>query len=128
MNSFEELDVWKKGRDLRMFVFHLSKNVSPRGRYGLSSQIKISSRSITNNIAEGLGRFHFQENIQFCRQARGSLTETLDHIIIAYDEQIVSENVLMEFRILYESCLKLLNGYIAYLVKAKANRGKPNNQ
>ena len=115
----------KRSEDVCLSSF---KNVFPRGRYGLSSQIKISSWSITNNIAEGLVRFHFQENIQFCRQARGSLTETLDHIIIAYDEQIVSENVLMEFRILYESCLKLLNGYIAYLVKAKANRGKPNNQ
>ena len=121
MNSFEELEVWKKGRELRLFVFSIAKTFPAEERYGLTSQIKRSSRSITNNIAEGFGRFHFQENIQFCRQARGSLTETLDHMIIAYDEQIVSESTLMEFRALYESCMKLLNGYIAYLVKAKRN-------
>lgn len=122
MNSFEELEVWKKGRELRVFVFHLSKTFPQEEKYGLTSQIKRSSRSITNNIAEGFGRFHFQENIQFCRQARGSLTETLDHMLIAYDEQIVSEDILTEFRVLYENCLKLLNGYISYLVKAKENR------
>lgn len=119
MNSFEELEVWKKARELRLFVFSVAKNFPQAERYGLTSQIKRSSRSIANNIAEGFGRFHFQENIQFCRQARGSLTETLDHMIIAYDEQIVSESVLAEFRTLYGSCMKLLNGYIAYLVKAK---------
>lgn len=119
MNSFEELEVWKKGRELRQFVFIIAKSFPQEERYGLTSQIKRSSRSITNNIAEGFGRFHFQENVQFCRQARGSLTETLDHMIIAYDEQLISETVLAEFRSLYESCMKLLNGYIAYLVKAK---------
>ena len=121
MKSFEELEVWKKGRELRMFVFRVSKTFPVEEKYKLTSQIKRSSRSVTNNIAEGFGRFHFQENIQFCRQARGSLTETLDHMIIAYDEDIISENELEEFRMLYERCLKLLNGYIAYLIKAKLN-------
>src|SRR5690554_4565117 len=120
MKSFEGLEVWKKGRELRMFVFRVSKTFPVEEKYKLASQIKRSSRSVTNNIAEGFGRFHFQENIQFCRQARGSLTETLDHMIIAYDENIISENELEEFRMLYESCLKLSNGYIAYLIKAKA--------
>ena len=49
-------------------------------------QLIRATRSITANIAEGHGRYHFQENIQFCRQARGSLTETLDHLICAQDE------------------------------------------
>jgi four helix bundle protein len=109
----------EKSKGTEAFRLSVAKNFPQAERYGLTSQIKRSSRSITNNIAEGFGRFHFQENIQFCRQARGSLTETLDHMIIAYDEQIVSESVLAEFRTLYGSCMKLLNGYIAYLVKAK---------
>ncbi|MEX2591566.1 MAG: four helix bundle protein [Anditalea sp.] len=94
----------------------------------MTSQAKRSSRSITNNIAEGFGRFHFQENIQFCRQARGSLTETLDHMIIAHDEQMISNEELETFRVLYDSCLKLLNGYIDYLTRAKeqSNFQKPN--
>ncbi|TWI98077.1 four helix bundle protein [Mucilaginibacter frigoritolerans] len=47
--------------------------------------------------------------------ARGSLSETLDHLIIALDEKIIDEDVLLSFQTEYESCLKLLNGYIQYL-------------
>ncbi len=119
MNSFEELEVWRKGRELRLFVFELTRNFPKEEKYGLVSQVKRSSRSVTNNIAEGFGRFHFQENIQFCRQARGSLTETLDHMIIALDENIISDEELSSFREIYRDCLKLLNGYIAYLSRAK---------
>jgi len=50
-----------------------------------------ASRSVNHNIAEGYGRFPFQENIQFCRIARGSLFETLDHGIIALDEGYISK-------------------------------------
>ena len=119
MTSFEDLEVWKKARELRVFVFQITKNFPVEEKFGLTSQIRRSSRSVTNNIAEGFGRYHFQENIQFCRQARGSLAETLDHIIIAGDENFISNAQLKQFRVLYNSCLKLLNGYIAYLKKAK---------
>lgn len=55
--------------------------------FHLKAQILNSSISVTANIAEGFGRFHYQENIQFCRLSRGSLTETFEHIITAYDEK-----------------------------------------
>ena len=119
MKSFEELEVWKKGRELRLFVFQIVQKFPVDEKFKLTSQIQRSSRSITNNIAEGFGRFHFQENIQFCRQARGSLTETLDLMIIAYDEKIIAKEELETFRVLYENNLKLLNGYISYLKRAK---------
>ena len=51
--------------------------------------------------------------------ARGSLSETLDHLLIAIDEQIITEDTLSTFQIEYESCLKLLNGYIQYLKSKK---------
>jgi four helix bundle protein len=51
--------------------------------------------------------------------ARGSLTETLDHLIIALDEQIITEDELKVFQTDYESCLKLINGYIQYLISKK---------
>jgi four helix bundle protein len=54
-------------------------------------QIFDSCRSITANIAEGFGRFHHQENIQFSRQSRGSLGETLEHMITGYDEKYIFE-------------------------------------
>lgn len=78
---------------------------------------------MTANIAEGYGRFHFQENIQFCRQARGSLYETHDHLITACDEGYMTKEVLSEFEVKIDEVLKVLNGYINYLKKAK----NPNN-
>lgn len=88
-------------------------------KYRLADQIIRSSRSIGNNIAEGHGRFHYQDNIRFCVLARGSLSETLDHLIIALDEKIIDENTFKSFEAEYDNCLKLLNGYIHYLRKKK---------
>jgi four helix bundle protein len=122
MESFEQLEVWKKAREIRIFVMKVILKLPKEEKYGLYMQSKRSSRSISNNIAEGFGRFHFQVNIQFCRVARGSLTETLDHMIIALDEGYISEEDLNNFRQLYGSCLKLINGYIAYLNKAKTGQ------
>jgi len=64
----------------------LVKDAFPKQeQYLLSAQTLDAVRSVTANIAEGFGRFHDQENIQFCRQSRGSLTETLEHFITAFD-------------------------------------------
>ncbi|MFO7674280.1 MAG: four helix bundle protein [Lutibacter sp.] len=74
IHSFEELECWKAGREIKIFV---SKNILEKlpkdEQYDLTSQLRRSSRSISDNIAEGFGRYHFQENIQYCRVGRGSL-------------------------------------------------------
>lgn len=119
IRTFEDLEVWKKGREVRLFVQAAVKKFPADEKFALILQIRKSSRSITNNIAEGYGRFFYQENIQFCRISRGSLTETLDHLIIAFDEKYINQAELNEFRVLHDDCLKLLNGYIGYLQKAK---------
>ena len=90
-----------------------------RVEWGLTSQIRRSSRSIGNKIAQGFGRYHYQENIQFYRIARGSLNETLDHGIVVFDEGYISEEKLMDLRKLHDKTLKILNGYIAYLKRSK---------
>ncbi|RAQ38759.1 four helix bundle protein [Arthrospira sp. O9.13F] len=115
MESFEELDCWKRARSFRMLISDTVKFWPSEERYELTKQIKRSTRSVTANIAEGFGRHHHQENIQFCRQARGSLTESLDHLITAQDEGFISDSDMAIFREEYGHCLRLLNGYIAYL-------------
>ncbi|MEQ9383910.1 MAG: four helix bundle protein [Imperialibacter sp.] len=119
LKSFEELECWKAGKELRVFVSKLAKRFPMDELYALTSQIKRSSRSVTNNIAEGYGRFHFQENIQFCRQGRGSLYETLDHLLIAKEEEYIDEPDLIAGRQLIEKTTTILNGYIKYLSEAK---------
>jgi four helix bundle protein len=120
MDTFEELEAWKSARELRKAISKMVKSFPNDERFRLVDQIIRSSRSVPANIAEGFGRFHFQENIQFCRQARGSLSETLEHLICALDEEYIDQRKYDTHRELIEHCWKVLNGYIAYLKKAAA--------
>src|ERR1700712_1455078 len=108
-------------RVIRRYISELVKSFPTEEKYRLTDQIIRSSRSIGNNLAEGHGRYHYQDNIRFCIMARGSLSETLDHLLIAYDESIISEESLNDFQTEYNSCLRLLNGYIQYLKKKKVD-------
>ena len=118
-SGFEELVVWQEARKFRQSIRLLMSAFPIDERYRLTDQLVRASRSISANIAEGYGRYHFQENIQFCRQARGSLTECLDHLICAYDELYITADQLQEQRTHYQHLIKLLNGYIAYLKERK---------
>lgn len=71
MYQLEELEAWKKARAFRIEISSMAKSLSESEKYRLKDQLIRASRSIAANIAEGHGRFHYQENIQFCRQARG---------------------------------------------------------
>lgn len=115
IQSFEDLDCYKEARILRIEVSKFVKTLPKFEEYRLKDQIVRSSRSITANIAEGYGRHHNKENLQFCRIARGSLTETLEHLITALDESYLTEEQLNWFRMQIETTHKLLNGYIKYL-------------
>ena len=117
--SFTDLNVWKEARSFQLFIFNLSKSFPPEEKYKLSDQIIRSSRSIAANIAEGHGRFHFQEQIQFCRQARGSLSQVLNHIYTAFDCNYISKEQVIEIENKADLLLKLVNGYIFYLKNQK---------
>ncbi len=116
--SFTELEVYKECRKLRVSIAKLTKAKFPTiETYKLTDQIIRSSRSVTANIAEGFGRYYFKENIQFCRISRGSLLETLEHLITALDEEYISNEEFEKYKIKIDLCGKLLNGYINFLKK-----------
>jgi four helix bundle protein len=119
MASFTELEVWKQARKIRMIISEFTKSFPPEEKFRLTDQLIRCTISIGNNIAEGHGRFHYQDNIRFCVIARGSLSETLDHMIVANDEKFISENVFISFQAEYDQCLKLLNGYIQFIKRKK---------
>ncbi len=120
LRSFEDLDVWKIARSLRHELYEISKRFPIDERYALVAQLRRAAISVTANIAEGFGRFHYQENIQFCRQARGSLFEVLDHLITANDEGYVDAADYQRIRSHIFRCIKVLNGYIASLKRLKS--------
>jgi len=79
-------------------------------RYRLTDQLIRASRSITNNIAEGYGRFHFKENIQFCRISRGSIYECIDHLYCCLDEKLINCDTFAELKKDCIRCLQIING------------------
>jgi four helix bundle protein len=121
LKTFEDLDCWKKASQLRRSLRGLVKKFPTEEKFKLVDQIIRASRSVTANIAEGYGRYHYKEFAQFCRQGRGSLYEMIDHLIVACDEGYISKEELNRLKQEIQECLAILNGFINYLLKAKSN-------
>ena len=117
--SFEDLECWRACTEVRRFITELLKKYPKEEKFALVDDMKRAARSITHNIAEGFGRFHFQENIQFCRISRGSLYELIDQLITSNDEGYITTEDYETGRSLIEKALPLLNGYIRYLSDQK---------
>lgn len=117
--SFEELECWKEAVNLRKRISVVIKNFPQEEKYRLNEQLIRASRSVTANIAEGFGRYHYKENAKFCRNSRGSLNEIIDHLIVAREEQYISDTELEELKTKTNKCILILNGYIKYLIKTK---------
>ena len=119
IKTFEALEAYKACRAFRMFIFkEVTSILLTIKEYNLADQIKRSSRSVTANIVEGYGRFHYLDNARFCTIARGSLYESLEHCITANDEQLLPPHHLESARSLFEQAIKPLNGFINYLFKS----------
>ena len=117
VRSFTELIAWQKARVVRKAISKLVRNWPVEEKFRLTDQIIRSSRGPCANIAEGYGRFHEKDNVRFCRMGRSSLHETQDHLSAAYDEGYISAAVLKEHWALVEEALRVVNGYIAYLLR-----------
>ena len=119
IKHFTDIEVWKLARKLRQEIYKITKSLPAEEKYDLGSQMRRASVSVTANLAEGFGRFHFQENIQFCRLSRGSLYEIQDHVITCYDEKFIPKQQFDCVYNLIEQTAKTLNGYIRWLRKQK---------
>ena len=121
-NDFTKLETWIRAHELMLEIYGFARELPESEKFGRVSQVTRSGSSVPANIAEGCGRYYFQENIAFCRKARGSLDETRNHIIAARDLHQAPRDKCEE---LLDRCLvvrKLLNGYIRYLNKSKPGK------
>lgn len=116
---FEDLEVYKVANEYRKKMYKLANSLPEMEKYNLASQIRSAEHSLTNNIAEGHGRYHYRENIQFLRQSRGSLEELIDDLNICIDEAYLSEDELDGLKKEGYELLKKINGYMAYLKKKR---------
>ncbi|MFA6176588.1 MAG: four helix bundle protein [Phycisphaerae bacterium] len=111
----EELPCYQMARVFRKNIAEFCRRLPREEEYRLKDQMLRAARSVTANVAEGFGRHHHQENIQFCRQARGSLVEMMDHLNVAVDEGFATKEAVSVLRGELEKSLESLNGYIAYI-------------
>ena len=84
MHNLKELTIWKKAIDLTVEVYNITRNFPNEEKFGLISQLRRASVSISSNIAEGAGRNSDKEFIHFIGIANGSAFEVQTQIIIAY--------------------------------------------
>jgi len=117
--SFEQLEIWRKARELKNEIFEEVKKIPADEKYRLADQLIKSSRSVNSQIAEGHRRRTFPDRIRFCVQARGSLSETLNPLLDAYDRSYIIEVRLNCYRGKISEIEKLLNGYISWLERQK---------
>ena len=116
--GFKDLNCYKQARELRIYISDMAKRFPSNEKFLLSPQIIDSSRSITRNIAEGYGRYTFNDTKHFFIIARGSVTETIEHLVTAFDEKYISVYELQRGELKCETVLKLINGYLSYLERS----------
>jgi four helix bundle protein len=106
-------------------VYVVIRQLPREEKYSLDGQMRRAALSITNNIAEGHGRWHFQENIQFCRITRGSITEILDDLNTCLDEAYADTTHLEALKLEAYELIRRVNGYIAYLRRTRQGDQEP---
>src|SRR6266849_6535189 len=89
--TFEDLEVYNAAREFRKAMYGVTRKLRNFEKFELAGQIRRAAVSLTNNIAEGHGRFHYLDQIKFMLQARGSLEELIDDLNICLDEQYLPE-------------------------------------
>lgn len=114
--DFTTLIAWQNARSVKLFFYKKVIPLLPNSeKYALVTQLQRAAVSITANISEGYGRFHYKESVQFYRIARGSLYELKDHLITCVDLNYIDQHVLQEGSELIEKAKISLNGFINYV-------------
>jgi len=122
MTSYKTLEAWKKSMQLVKEIYSVVKFYPEEKLYGLSVQTRRAAISVPSNIAEGLGRNHKKETVQFLHIARGSLYEVETLMSIAVMLNLMEETKFVEMSRVSDECIKILNGLISYFEKNKSGK------
>jgi four helix bundle protein len=124
--SFEKLAAWQKAHQLMLDIHKRLLPLLPKEeKYDLVDQLRRSSKSVPANIAEGAGRYYYMDNVRFCYNARGSLDETLNHLIAARDLGYCPMPLYQDLRGQIEELRCVLNGLISWSKAKKIGQSEP---
>jgi four helix bundle protein len=123
--TFENLDAYKVAREFRKAMYACARRLPDFEKFGLASQIRRAAVSLTNNIAEGHGRFHYLDQIKFMLQSRGSAQELIDDLNVADDERYLPSSEVTELKDKGWHAIRVINGYLRWLRQRKSEQADP---
>ena len=115
VSTFEDLEVYRVAREFRKAMYRVAKRLPEIEKFGLASQIRRAAVSLTNNIAEGHGRYHYLDQIKFTLHSRGSLEELIDDLNVCEDEQYLLGEEIASLKEDGWRVRQLIDGYVRYL-------------
>lgn len=124
VKSFEELKIWQMSREFCKDIFKITNYVSFSKDFRLKDQIRSSSGSIMDNIAEGFERDGNKEFIQFLSIAKGSCGETRSQLYRALDYSYITEKEFIDLKERTIQISQAINGFIKYLKQSELKGNK----
>jgi four helix bundle protein len=118
--TFEDLEAYQVAREFRKAMYAVSRSLPDFEKFELASQIRRAAISLTNNISEGHGRYHYPDQIKFLLQARGSLEELIDDLNVCFDEKYLPATEIETIKQQGWRTLNVINGYGRHLRQKKA--------
>jgi four helix bundle protein len=115
----DDFALYCQAREFRKSVYRQIRRLPYEEKYALDPQMRRAAISVSNNIAEGHGRWHWQENTRFCRISRGSIDEVLDDLNTCLDENYGDAVELNALKDQAYQLIARINSYIGYLQKCK---------
>src|ERR1051326_8284399 len=113
--TFEDLEIYQVARKFRKAMYGVNRRLPDFEKYELASQIRRAAVSLTNNMAEGHGRFHYPDQIRFFLHSRGSLEELVDDLNVRLDENYLSGEEIERLKEQARAVLIFVNGYLRHL-------------
>jgi four helix bundle protein len=124
--GLETLQIWQRSLAFAKLVCkEVLSQLPSQEKWALVDQLRRSVQSIPANIAEGYGRYYFQESVRFCYIARGSLEETFSHLALANKLEYLPDETYQRLNAEIQELRRMLNGYISFLKESKRGMGEP---
>ncbi|MGH8102780.1 MAG: four helix bundle protein [Chthoniobacterales bacterium] len=125
VSTFEDLEVYQVARQFRKAMYRVANRLPDIEKFGLANQVRRAAVSLTNNIAEGHGRYHYLDQIRFTLQSRGSLQELIDDLNVCEDEQYMPNEKVAALKQEGWRVRRLIDGFVRYLREQKTAMARP---